>query len=151
MASPRPAGICEIQAIQTLIKSGCVVVACGGGGIPVVKDGQGVKGVAAVIDKDFASELLAEELNTDTLIILTGVDQVCLNYNKPDQRNLKTMNIDEAEEYIAQGQFAPGSMLPKVQAAMQFVRSKKGRKALITSLQQVAAALKGENGTWLQE
>ncbi len=151
VASPKPAGIREIQAIQTLIKSGCVVIACGGGGIPVVKDGRGVKGVAAVIDKDFASELLAEELNADTLIILTGVDQVCLNYNKPGQKNLKTMNLTEAEEYIAQGQFAPGSMLPKVQAAMQFVRSKKGRRALITSLQKVAPSLKGENGTWLQE
>lgn len=150
VASPNPAGICEIQAIQTLIKSGCVVVACGGGGIPVVKDVKGVKGVAAVIDKDFASELLAEELNVDTLIILTGVDQVCLNYNKPHQKTLKTLTLAEAEEYIAQGQFAPGSMLPKVQAAMQFVRSKKGRRALITSLQEVIPSLKGENGTWLQ-
>lgn len=149
VASPKPEFIQEIEPIRTLVKSGCVVVACGGGGIPVIKDGEGVKGAIAVIDKDFASELLAEELDADTLIVLTGVDQVCLNYNKPNQKNLSQMTVKEAEQYIGENQFAPGSMLPKVQAAVQFVRSKKGRKALITSLEQVAHALKGQNGTWV--
>lgn len=150
-ASPKPQSICEIQAVQTLVHHGCVVIACGGGGIPVVQDGTGFKGVAAVIDKDLAGELLAEELDVDMFIILTAVDQVSLNYNKPEQKNLRTMTPQEVEKYIAEGHFAPGSMLPKVRAAAQFVRSKKDRKALITSLQGLTSALKGENGTWIRE
>lgn len=150
VASPRPEFIEEIEPIKSLVSAGCVVVACGGGGIPVVRDGDALRGMIAVIDKDFASALLAEKLDAHTLIVLTAVDQVCLNYNKPDQKNLGKLTLKDADQYIVEKQFAPGSMLPKIQAAMQFVRSKPGRKALITSLEQVSSALKGENGTWIE-
>ena len=125
-----------------------MVVACGGGGIPVIEkaDGQ-LEGVAAVIDKDFAAELLAEEVDADCLMILTEVEKVAINFNKPDQKNLDKMTLAEAEQYIKEGQFAPGSMLPKVQAAMKFVQKNPSKKAIITSLDKAVDALEGKTGT----
>ena len=128
-----------------------VVVTVGGGGIPVIKDENGnLTGVAAVIDKDLASERLAEDLDADILLILTAVEKVSLNYNKPDQKDLDTFTVAEAKQYIEEGHFAPGSMLPKIEAAMLFVESKPGRKAIITSLEKAGDALAGKAGTTLE-
>ncbi len=146
--SPLPLDIVEKESILNLVKDGFVVIACGGGGIPVVKRGEGdYEGVSAVIDKDFASERLAEVCGADCLFILTAVERVCVGFNTPDQRELKTITAAEAENYIAEGQFAPGSMLPKVQAAVRFVRSGSGRRAVICSLEKAPLALSGESGT----
>ena len=148
VASPKPVSIVEIQSIQDMVEAGLVVVACGGGGIPVFKtEGHHLKGAAAVIDKDFASEKLAEQLDADTLIILTAVEKVAVNFNKPDQRWLDSLTPDEARRYIAEGQFAPGSMLPKVEAAVKFAESRPGRRALITLLEKAGAGVAGETGT----
>lgn len=148
VASPKPVSIVEIQSVRDMVEAGLVVVACGGGGIPVFKtEGHHLKGAAAVIDKDFASEKLAEQLDADTLIILTAVEKVAINFNKPDQRWLDHLTPEEAEEYANQGQFAPGSMLPKVQAAAEFARSAPGRRALITLLEKAGAGVAGETGT----
>ena len=131
--SPIPKRIVEIETVEQLVSAGVIVITVGGGGIPVVETGTGLKGVAAVIDKDRASSLLARDVKADQLIILTAVDRVCVNFNKPDQRELPAMTLAEAEEYIKQGQFAPGSMLPKVQSCMEFVASNThGGTALIT-------------------
>ena len=146
--SPLPVDIVEKESILTLLRDGFVVVACGGGGIPVVRRGEGdYEGVPAVIDKDYASECLAEVADADFLFILTAVDRVCVNFNKPDQRELKEMTVAEAERYAAEGQFAPGSMLPKVKAAVKFARSKPGRRAVICSLEKATLAMSGESGT----
>lgn len=146
--SPIPQRIVELKVVEQLVKAGDIVITVGGGGIPVVETADGLKGVAAVIDKDRSSALLAESIGADMLIILTAVDRVCINYNKPDQKELPTMNLAEAEQYIAEKQFAPGSMLPKVQSCMEFVKNNtNGGTALITSLQKAALALKGETGT----
>lgn len=146
--SPLPIGIVEKDCILSLLRDEAVVIACGGGGIPVVKIAEGeYEGVPAVIDKDFASELLAEVVDADYLYILTAVDRVCINYNKPDQKELNEMTVAEAETYAAEGQFAPGSMLPKVKAAVKFATSKEGRKAIICSLEKAALAVSGESGT----
>ena len=126
---------------------GNVVISSGGGGIPVIREGGMVKGVAAVIDKDFAAEKLAEILDADYLIVLTAVEQVAINFGKENEEWLSTLNIEEAERYIEEGHFAPGSMLPKVKAAMSFAQSKDGRKALITSLEKASAGIAGETGT----
>ncbi len=123
VASPKPVDIVEKEAIKTMVDSGFVVIACGGGGIPVVEDGDRLEGVPAVIDKDFAAEKLAEILDADALLILTAVDRVCVNFNKPDQKALKEINLEEVDKYIEEGQFAPGSMLPKVEACKKFVLS----------------------------
>ena len=148
VASPLPVDIVEKESIKALLENEYVVIACGGGGIPVVKCGEGdYKGVAAVIDKDFASECLAEIVDADYLYILTAVDRVCINFNTPEQREITEMSCAEAEEYIAQNQFAPGSMLPKVRAAVMFASSKDTRKAVICSLEKAPLALKGESGT----
>ena len=148
VASPKPVSIVEIQSIRDMVEAGLVVVACGGGGIPVFKtEGHHLKGAAAVIDKDFASEKLAEQLNADTLIILTAVEKVAVNFNKPDQKWLDSLTPEEAERYAAEGQFAPGSMLPKVQAAVEFAKSAPGRRALITLLEKAGAGVAGETGT----
>ena len=148
VASPQPQSIVEIQSIQDMVEAGLVVVACGGGGIPVFKtEGHHLKGAAAVIDKDFASEKLAEQLNADTLIILTAVEKVAVNFGKPDQRWLDSLTPEEARKYMDEGQFAPGSMLPKVQAAVKFAESRKGRRALITLLEKAKAGIAGETGT----
>lgn len=146
--SPLPIDIVEKSAIQELVKNGNIVIACGGGGIPVVKNGEGdYTGVAAVIDKDFASEKLAELVDADYLFILTAVDRVCINFNKPDQEELKEISVAKAEELAAQGHFAPGSMLPKVIACKTFASSKQGRKAVIVSLEKATLAMSGESGT----
>ncbi|MBQ5365180.1 MAG: carbamate kinase [Spirochaetales bacterium] len=145
--SPKPIDVVEKNTVKSLIKDGCVVITVGGGGIPViVKDGL-LYGTPAVIDKDYASEKLAELIDADMLIILTAVEKVAVNFGKPDQAWLSKMTIKEAEMYSQQGQFAPGSMLPKVKACMQFAESKKGRVALITSLDKALQALNGETGT----
>ena len=146
--SPLPVDIVEKESVLSLLRSGFVVIACGGGGIPVVKRGEGdYEGVPAVIDKDFASERLAEVCDADFLFILTAVERVCVNFNRPDQRELKEMTAAEAEQYAAEGQFAPGSMLPKVKAAVRFARSRPGRRAVICSLDKATLALSGESGT----
>ena len=145
--SPIPKRIVEIETVEQLVSAGVIVITVGGGGIPVVETESGLKGVAAVIDKDRASSLLARDVKADQLIILTAVDRVCVNFNKPDQRELPSMTLAEAEEYIQQGQFAPGSMLPKVEAAVKFAESKPGRTALITLLEKAKAGIAGETGT----
>ena len=148
VASPKPVSIVEIQSIQDMVEAGLVVVACGGGGIPVFKtEGHHLKGAAAVIDKDFASEKMAEQLDADVLIILTAVEKVAVNFGKPDQKWLDSLTPEEARRYMDEGQFAPGSMLPKVQAAVQFAESRPGRTALITLLEKAGVGVAGETGT----
>ncbi|MDD3360909.1 MAG: carbamate kinase [Hespellia sp.] len=145
--SPLPKKIVEIDAIQDLWDSS-IVISCGGGGIPVVENMDGtLEGVAAVIDKDFAAELLAEEVGADVLMILTEVEKVAINWGKPDQKNIDHMDLKEAVRYIEEGQFAPGSMLPKVEAAMKFARNYPNKKAIITSLDKAIDALEGKTGT----
>ncbi len=143
--SPKPVDVVEKDMVNTLIDAGHVVITVGGGGIPVIeKDGK-LLGVPAVIDKDFASAKLAELVDADALVILTAVDRVAINWGKPDQKELEVMTCEEAERYCKEGHFAPGSMLPKVQAAMSFART--GKEAIIASLENAAAALRGESGT----
>ena len=145
--SPKPIDVIEKKTVERLIKEGNVVITVGGGGIPVVRREGLLFGTPAVIDKDYASEKLAELIDADMLIILTAVEKVAVNFKKPDEKWLSRMTVEEAEKYSAEGQFAPGSMLPKVQACVQFARSKKGRVALITSLDKALQALNGETGT----
>lgn len=148
VASPRPVSIVEIDTIRALVETNHVVVACGGGGIPVFRTvGHHLKGAAAVIDKDFAAEKLAEQLDADVLIILTAVEKVAIHYGKPDEEWLAKMTPEEARKYMAAGEFAPGSMLPKVQAAVEFVESKPGRRALITLLEKAKDGIAGKTGT----
>ena len=148
VASPRPAAVTELAAVETLANAGTVVIACGGGGIPVTaEEGNRLRGAAAVIDKDFASELLAEELAADMLIILTAVEKVAVNFNKPNQKWLDSLTPEEARAYMAEGQFAPGSMLPKVEAAVKFAESRPGRTALITLLEKARDGIEGKTGT----
>ena len=148
VASPLPVEIVELDAVRCLVDNGFIVVTVGGGGIPVVRNAQGnLEGVAAVIDKDLASERLAEDLDVDALVILTAVEKVSINFKKPDQKDLDTLSVAEAKRYIAEGHFAPGSMLPKIEAAVKFVESKPGRRAIITSLDKAALALEGKAGT----
>jgi len=143
--SPKPVDVVEKDMVNTLIDAGHVVITVGGGGIPVIeKDGK-LLGVPAVIDKDFASAKLAELVHADALVILTAVDRVAINWGKPDQKSLERMTCAEAEQYCKEGHFAPGSMLPKVQAAMSFAKT--GGEAIIASLENAAAALRGESGT----
>lgn len=151
VASPKPVGIVEISIIDQLIKQGNIVIACGGGGIPVIQEGTKYKSVPAVIDKDLASAKLAEMVDADYLLILTDVDRVAINWGKSNQKNLSKLTIKEAVTYCEDGHFAPGSMLPKVQAAVQFVKSGKRRKAIITSLENSLAALNGKAGTLIVE
>ena len=147
VASPKPAEIVEIGAIRSLVDSGQLVIACGGGGIPVTRQGNHLKGASAVIDKDFASELLAENLDADFLIILTAVEKVAINFGKPEEKWLDDLETEEARKYIKEGHFAPGSMLPKVQAAVKFAESKPGRTALITLLEKAKDGIQGKTGT----
>ena len=152
VASPLPVEIVELNAVKCLIDGGFTVITVGGGGIPVIKNEKGnLEGVAAVIDKDFASERLAEDVDADALVILTAVEQIYINFGKPNQKALDSMNCEEAEKYMAEGHFAPGSMLPKVEAAVKFARSKPGRKAIITSLDKAVEALNGKAGTVVTE
>ena len=152
VASPLPKSIIEIDTVRALVEAGQVVVAAGGGGIPVYKtEDHHLKGAGAVIDKDFASELLAEELDADVLIILTAVEKVAVNFGRPDQKWLDHMTPEEARRYAAEGQFAPGSMLPKVQAALKFAESRPGRRALITLLEKAEAGVAGKTGTVISQ
>jgi len=152
VASPKPVGIVECETIRALLEAGQVPVAAGGGGIPVRKtEGNHLKGTSAVVDKDFASAKLAELLDAGELIILTAVEKVAVNYGRPDQTWLDRMTASEAERYIAEGHFAAGSMLPKVEAALQFVKSKPGRKALITMLSKARDGIAGKTGTLIAD
>ena len=152
VASPLPVEIVELDAVKTLNDAGFVVVTVGGGGIPVVRNEAGdLEGVAAVIDKDLASEKLARDMDADALVILTAVEKVSINFKKPDQKDLDRMSAAEAKQYIKEGHFAPGSMLPKIEAALNFVESKPGRIAGITSLDKAVDAIEGRAGTTITE
>ncbi len=149
VASPDPKQIVEAPAIHTLIEQGFVVVAVGGGGIPVIEQESGdLLGVEAVIDKDFGSSLLANMIGADLFVISTAVEKVAINFNKPDQQWLDQITSAQARQYIAEGHFAKGSMLPKVQAILRFLDAG-GKKALITNPENIGRALKGETGTWI--
>ena len=146
VASPKPVRVVEFDAISDLVDAGYVVVSTGGGGVPVFEEG-GYAGVPAVIDKDRSSALLARELGADMLVILTAVEKVCVNFNTPEQAEIDGMDVAQARAYIEEGQFAPGSMLPKVEACIEYVEQFPAGKALITSLECAAAGLRGETGT----
>jgi len=139
--------IIEIETIRTMVDAGDLVIACGGGGIPVVRKGNHLKGASAVIDKDFASCLLTNELNADSLIILTAVEKVAVNFGKPNEAWLDELSATQAQQLISEGHFAPGSMLPKVEACIEYVEKFPEGRALITSLECAAAGLRGETGT----
>ena len=145
--SPQPVAIIERPIIEELVAAGHIVITVGGGGIPVLQKADGLHGVDAVIDKDKSCAKLAADVKADKLVILTAVEQVCINFNKPNQQALSKLNIAEAEKYIAEGHFAKGSMLPKVEACLQFVRNHKAGQAVITSLANAGNALKGGNST----
>ena len=146
--SPTPLRIVEKKVVEQLVSAGTGVIAAGGGGIPVIETDRGLVNIDAVIDKDRACSLLAQDLKADRLIILTTVDRVCIRYRKPDQKELIEMSLEDCKKYIEQGEFAPGSMLPKVEACMDFVRNNsRGGVAQITSLSRVADALEGKTGT----
>ena len=149
--SPMPEKILEIDTIKKLWNS-TITVACGGGGIPVIEKEDGsVEGIAAVIDKDLAAEKLAEDMDADVLMILTEVERVSINYNKPNQQDLSSMTVHEAEKYMEEGHFAPGSMLPKVMAAVKFVKNNPGKKSIITSLYKSMDALNSLTGTIIMD
>ena len=143
--SPKPIDVIEKNTVNALINEGCVVITVGGGGIPVIRKDGKLYGTPAVIDKDFASAKLAELVKADALVILTAVDRVCINWGKPNQESLSEMTVAEAEKYCEEGHFAPGSMLPKVKAAISFAKA--GGQAIIASLENAGAAVKGESGT----
>lgn len=145
--SPKPVRIVEFDAVKDLMAAGYIVVAGGGGGVPVIERDGAYHGVAAVIDKDRSSAKIAADFGADMLIILTAVERVAINFNTPDQRDIATMTVEEARKYIDEEQFAPGSMLPKVEACIEFVEAHPQGRALITSLECAAAGLKGETGT----
>ncbi len=145
--SPKPCKIVELKVVEQLVSAGDIVITVGGGGIPVIEADGGYTGVAAVIDKDRSSANLALDIQADMLVILTAVDRVCINFNKPDQKELAEMSVDEARRFIAEGHFAPGSMLPKVEACLDYVTNTPNGTALITSLKKAKLALKGETGT----
>lgn len=148
VASPIPKRIVELDAIRTLADAGAMVIAVGGGGIPVVRKADGsLAGIDAVIDKDNSSAQLADELDADQLLILTAVEKVAIRFNTPEQEDLDELTIEEAERYIAEGHFAKGSMLPKVEACLAFIRKKPGRTAIITSLFSAREAIEGKTGT----
>ena len=149
--SPKPFDIVEAESIKALFNAGHVVIAVGGGGIPVVRKDGKVYGTPAVIDKDFGSELLAELLDADVLVILTAVEKVAINFNKPDQKGLDDLTPAQAKVYMDENQFAKGSMLPKVQAAVKFAESKPGRTALITLLEKAKDGIAGKTGTRIHQ
>ncbi len=152
VASPKPVDIVEKDSIRSLLDDDFIVIACGGGGVPVIQDKDGdLRGVSAVIDKDFSAAKLAELVDAEYLFILTAVDHVAINYGKPDEKELWEMSLADAERYCAEGQFASGSMLPKVQAAMNFVRSGNNRKAIIASLEKAPDAIQGNSGTIIHQ
>ena len=149
--SPLPQKIMELNSIKTLIEAGDLVIAGGGGGVPVIMTDDGLEGVPAVIDKDRSSALLADKIDADTLIILTTVDYVFVNYGKPDEKALKKLNVAEAQKYMDEKQFAAGSMLPKIEACLSFIEGHPERKALITSLNGLDDALAGKVGTVISD
>ena len=150
VASPRPREIIEMGAIRAMVDDGHVVIACGGGGIPVKHQGNRLKGVPAVIDKDFASCRMAQDLDADYLIILTAVEKVAIHFGKPNQEWLSKLTTENARRLIAEGHFAPGSMLPKVQAAVEFAESAPGRSSLITLLEKARDGIAGQTGTLIR-
>ncbi len=145
--SPYPVKVIEWREIKILIDNGFIVIACGGGGIPVTKDHRRFEGIEAVIDKDLASAKLGEQINADLLVIATEVEKVAVNFQKPDQQLLDRLTVAEAAKYLKEGHFPPGSMGPKIQAAVDFVKSGKKRKAIITSLEKIEQAIDGKTGT----
>jgi carbamate kinase len=148
VGSPKPKRIIELDIIRGLVAEGHIVIACGGGGIPVVEDAQGnIEGMEAVIDKDFASALLAHDLNADLFVVSTGVEKVAINYNKPDQRWLEKITLSEAKRYLAEGQFPKGSMGPKIEAIASFLEAGGERSAIITNPPNLGRALSGATGT----
>jgi carbamate kinase len=147
VASPKPLDVVEKETVRAMVQAGQLAIAVGGGGIPVFRQGHHLKGASAVVDKDLASARLAELIDADLLIILTAVERVALNFGKPDQRWLDRVSIDEARRYIGEGHFAKGSMLPKVQAAVDFAASRPGRSTLITLLAKAKDGIEGRTGT----
>lgn len=151
VASPMPQRIRELETIKTLVNAGHIVITCGGGGIPVISENGKLVGVNAVIDKDNASSLLAAQLGADYLVILTAVEKVAINFGKENQEWLSDLTVDQAKEYIAQEQFAKGSMLPKIEAAIRFAESGEGRRTLITLLDKAAEGIAGKTGTVIHQ
>lgn len=149
--SPQPLQIIEADAIKSLAEGGSIVVAAGGGGIPIAKSANGYEGVEAVIDKDRSGYKLSEEVDADVFMILTDVENVFVNWGKPDQKALEQVSVAEVEKYVEEGQFAKGSMGPKVEAALNFAKSRKGATSIIGSLAKVDAALRGESGTIISQ
>lgn len=150
VASPKPVSIVEIDIIRAVMDADQIVIACGGGGIPVMEQGYRLKGASAVIEKDRAAGLLAKEINADVLMILTNVDNVTLNFGTLEERPISQMSLEEAENYIQEGQFESSSMLPKIEASVDFLQNSKNRKAIITSLDKAEASLEGKAGTVMQ-
>ncbi|MFT4004845.1 MAG: carbamate kinase [Lacrimispora sp.] len=151
VASPKPVFIVEIDIIKAVMDADQIVIACGGGGIPVMEQGFHLKGASAVIEKDRAAGLLAKEIDADVLMILTSVDRVTLNFATPEERPIDHMNLEEANAYIQQGQFEFASMLPKIEASVDFIQHGRNRKAIITSLEKAKASLEGKAGTIIEE
>lgn len=151
VASPMPKRIRELETIRTLMNAGHIVITCGGGGIPVINQGGKLVGINAVIDKDNVSSLLASKIGADYLVILTAVEKVAINFGKPDQEWLSDLTVDQAEKYIEENQFAKGSMLPKIEAAIRFAKSGEGRKTLITLLDKAAEGIAGKTGTVIHQ
>ena len=150
VAAPRPVAIVEIDAIKALMDADQIVIACGGGGIPVMEQGYNLRGASAIIEKDLAAGLLTKEIDADVMMILTSVDNVTLNYGTPDEQPIRRMDIAQAKDYIEQGQFEFASMLPKISASIDFLEKGKGRKAIITSLDKAKASLEGQAGTTIE-
>lgn len=150
VAAPKPVAIVEIDAIKALLDADQIVISCGGGGIPVMEQGSTLKGASAVIEKDLASGLLAQEVDADVLMILTDVDEVALNYGSSDERGLTELSAKDAEKYMEDGQFGSDTMAPKIQAALSFLRSGKDRAAVITSQNKAKEAMAGKSGTWIR-
>ncbi|UCG14514.1 MAG: carbamate kinase [Deltaproteobacteria bacterium] len=146
VASPKPVTVVEKREIRKLIDMDFIVICCGGGGIPVIREGRAFHGVDAVIDKDMVSAKLAEEVGVDVFLIATDVEGVALNYGKPEQKFLRSMTVTDAQRYLDEGHFPPGSMGPKIEATMQFIRTR-GKLAVITSVEAIAAAIEGKAGT----
>ena len=151
VASPMPQRIRELETIKTLVNAGHIVITCGGGGIPVISENGNLAGVNAVIDKDNASSLLAAQLGADYLVILTAVEKVAINFGKENQEWLSDLTVEQAKEYIAEEQFAKGSMLPKIEAAIRFAESGEGRRTLITLLDKAAEGIAGKTGTVIHQ
>ena len=149
VSAPKPVGIVEIDTIRTLMDADQIVISCGGGGIPVMEQGCELRGASAVIEKDLVSGLLAKEIDADVLMILTDVEQVSLNYGKADEAPLSHMSVEEAEKYAEEGQFGTSSMLPKIDAALSFLKAGKNRSAIITTIAKAEDAVNGQAGTTL--